>query len=133
MARLACHARGVFSWFRRRRLSREWSQISARVEAAGVVRREALLGQEADVEWLEALLFAVDPIGINFESNTDEYRPEAETITLRRSEASSLDDVRRIVYEELMSWFGQAGPPDLCERIANEIWRRWNSTDRTGQ
>lgn len=123
----------MVTWFRRRRQSKEWGQLSAQVQVAGEERREALRGQEADVDWLEALLFEVDPLDINYESNTDEYRPEAETITLRRREASSLEGVHRIVYEEFMRWFGEVGPPDRRERIANEIWQRWASSDPTAR
>jgi len=47
-------------------------------------RRARLIGRDDEVEWLEAVLFEADPIGINFEDNTDEYRAEAESILLRQ-------------------------------------------------
>ena len=102
--------------------------MSEHVRVASTERKACLRGEEAEVAWLEAALFEADPIGINFEENTDEYRPEAETITLRRSEATNLEDVRRIVHAEFVKWFdeGIAGPPERYEHVARRIWHRWN-------
>ncbi len=92
-----------------------------------------LVGQEDEVDWLEALLFEADPIGINFEENSDEYRPEAETIQLRRAEAHSTADVRRIIHEEFVRWFDDqlAGPPERYEQVARQVWERWNEDGLT--
>ena len=81
---------------------------------------------------LEALLFRHDPIGLDFGDNTDEYRPEAETIALRRDEVRSARDVQRIVHEEFVRWFDAdtAGPPDRYADIAREIWHLWRSDHR---
>ena len=75
------------------------------------------------------ILFRNDPIGINFEDNTDEYEPEAETILPRLRECSSVQDVRRVVHEEFIRWFSsdQAGPEESYNAIAEEIWREWKS------
>ncbi|MDQ1689759.1 MAG: hypothetical protein QOK42_2734 [Frankiaceae bacterium] len=83
------------------------------------------------MDWLEALLFSHDPIGINFGENTDEYRSEAETIALRRDEVGSFQDAQRVVHEEFVRWFdaGVAGPPERYAALAREVWRRW-SADR---
>jgi hypothetical protein len=72
-------------------------------------------------------LFQHDPIGINFEDNSDEHRPEAETIALRRREAHSVDDVRRITHEEFVRWFDpkSAGPESRYQPVAEDIWRVW--------
>lgn len=77
------------------------------------------------VHELEAILFQHDPIGINFEENSDEYRAEAETITLRRVQAHSVDDVRRIAHEEFVGWFDAqtAGPESRYQAVAEDIWR----------
>ena len=45
-------------------------------------------------------LFKADPIGINFDTNTDEYEPEAGTIIPHLRSATSEADVQSIVYEE---------------------------------
>lgn len=102
--------------------------MSEQVRVASTERKARLRGQDADVAWLEAALFEADPIGINFEENTDEYRPEAETIMLRRSEATNLEDVQRIVHAEFVKWFdeGIAGPPERYEHVAGRIWQRWS-------
>ena len=77
---------------------------------------------------LEAILFRHDPMGINYEVNTDEYRPEAESITLRRAEAKSVDDVRRIVDEEFARWFNGVTVvrPEAFDPIARETWVLWS-------
>lgn len=113
-------------WFKRSRPSRDddWARRSAAIAEAAAARERALVGQEWMVAKIEALLFRHDPIGINFEKNTDEYRPEAQTITLRLPEATSADDVRRITHEEFVHWFDveTAGPPEQYSAIAQEIW-----------
>ncbi len=101
------------------------------VQAASRERERQLLGQEDAVQTLEALLFRHDPIGLNYEDNLDEYRAEAQTITLRRSEARSVDDGRRIAHEEFVRWFDVdiAGPPQRYQSIAEEIWADWSTSD----
>ena len=68
-------------WIRNRRATRasddDWE---ARVLAAAERRKAHLVGQEHIVAYLEELLFRHDPIGLNFEDNTDEYLAEAESI-----------------------------------------------------
>ena len=118
-------------WFRRRARVQpdpEWDEIVARIDAASKERKRKLAGQEHAVEALERLLFEHDPIGINFESNVDEYRPEAETILLRRAEATTIADLTRIIHEEFINWFGDdtAGPPSRYEAIALELWTTWS-------
>ncbi len=74
-----------------------------------------------------ALLFRHDPVGINFENNTDEYEPEVGTILPRLRSCRSADDVRRVIHEEFVRWFdaSTAGPEEHYAKIANEIWERW--------
>jgi hypothetical protein len=74
-----------------------------------------------------ALLFRHDPIGINFDENTDEYEPETGTILPRLSSSQSEQDVLHIVHEEFVRWFGAdtAGSPERYSGIASEIWRLW--------
>lgn len=77
---------------------------------------------------IEELLFRHDPIGINLEHNTDEYRPEAETITRRLSEATTEHDLQRIIHEEFQHWFAaSAGPVERYDSIAREIWQIWRT------
>jgi hypothetical protein len=131
MCATACHAEAMIKWFRRHRggsAQPTWDEHAARVGAAAEDRRRRLAGQEEVVRKVEALLFKSDPIGINFEANTDEYRPEAETITLRRAEANTVGDLTRIVHQEFVRWFGEetAGPETAYEAIARDIWTIWS-------
>ena len=73
------------------------------------------------------LLFRHDPIEINFESNTDEYEPEVETILPRLKNCSSETEVRTVVREEFIRWFDEdiAGKEEKYEMIAKEIWQAW--------
>jgi hypothetical protein len=78
-----------------------------------------------------ALLFQYDPVGINFEDNTDEYETEAGTILPRLLGCQSVDDVRRVVHEEFVRWFdaGTAGSEDHYAKPSAEIWRLWQEFD----
>jgi hypothetical protein len=75
-----------------------------------------------------ALLFRCDPIGINFEDNTDEYDPEVGTILPRLSGCHSPSEVRRVVFEEFCRWFGSetAGDEMRYDAIAEELWLLWS-------
>ena len=105
----------------------EREQIVARLLTEQAERRRLLAGYEPVVDEIVHLLFERDPIGINYESNTDEYEPEAETITLRLPDATSIDDVLGIVHQEFVRWFGAktAGPQARYEAIAEAIWDLW--------
>ena len=76
---------------------------------------------------VSAALFEDDPIGINFESNTDEYEPEAGTIIPRLHSAKSAQDVETIIYEEFSRWFGtgDAGLISRYESVSRRIWEIW--------
>jgi hypothetical protein len=122
----------VASWFRRRRAKvsqTTWDERAAQLRAAAQDRGRRLQGQEDAVAALEAMLFRHDPIGIDFENNTDEYRSESQTILLRRAEAKTQDELRRIVHEEFVRWFGDdiAGPQIRYDAIADELWASWSS------
>lgn len=77
-----------------------------------------------------ALLFRLDPIGINFDDNQDEYEPETGTILPRLKACKSVDDALNVVDEEFVRWFdaGTAGPRERYELIASEIWQLWQQS-----
>lgn len=79
-------------------------------------------------------LFRHDPIGINFEDNTDEYYPETRTILPRLKTCVSAQDVATIVHEEFQRWFdhGIAGPRERYTDIADEIWNLWRNSPVSG-
>jgi hypothetical protein len=66
---------------------------------------------------------------INFEDNTDEYRPEAEAIARRliKGRPASRQGVLPIVLGEFAHWFGDFAvrPPYSYEAVADEVWACW--------
>lgn len=78
-------------------------------------------------EKITAALFEADPIGINFESNTDEYDSEAGTIIPRLSSCNSSTDVNQIVFEEFCRWFDaeSVGDKKSYEQVSGAIWCIW--------
>jgi hypothetical protein len=87
-------------------------------------RRELKAQYKELFDHVNEILFRHDPIGINYESNTDEYEPEVGTILPRLREARSPDDLRRIVHQEFLKWFGDmADPEERYTLIAEEIWQ----------
>jgi hypothetical protein len=80
-------------------------------------------------ESISDALFQADPIGINFETNTDEYESEAGTIIPRLSSAKSADDVQSIVFEEFCHWFDPVtvGPKEKYASVSATIWEIWRA------
>ena len=76
---------------------------------------------------VESLLFRHDSVGINFETNTDEYPPEVGTILPRLRSCASAEEVCRVVHEEFVRWFGAetAGSREHYSNISTEIWHLW--------
>ena len=115
-------------WFRRQGRAGDsdagWTTKQAEIVRAREARAKLLVDKEPLVADVEAILFRHDPIGINFDENKDEYRPEAETIVIRLSEALDEHDLLRIVHEEFVRWFSSsvAGGLDRYADIAHEIW-----------
>jgi hypothetical protein len=95
-------------------------------DADEIRRRRTELRERCRVAYdgLSKILFTEDPVGINFEENTDEYEPEVGTIIPRLGDCRSVDDVRRIVHEEFVKWFdvATAGPPEKYQTVAKRIW-----------
>jgi len=98
-------------------------------------RRERLRAQyEQLFEQVSAALFALDPIGINFEDNSDEYDSEAGTIVSRLAGCRSVEEVQKVVHEEFVRWFGDdvAGEMDRYRGVAEgvlAIWERGGRAD----
>ena len=80
------------------------------------------------------LLFEADPIGINFDENTDEYDSETSSIVPRLTTARTVDDVQTIVHEEFCRWFGpkDAGPRDKYRDVSRTIWEVWREFEEQG-
>jgi hypothetical protein len=105
----------------------EWERIQAEVRAASQYRYEQTVTKRDLVEAVSAILFRADPIGINFETNTDEYDAEAETIVIALPKATSPDDVKALTHDAFVQWFDAqtAGPIDRYTPVATEIWSLW--------
>jgi len=80
-------------------------------------------------------LFRHDPVGINFEVNTDEYNTETGTILPRLRSCGSPEDALRVVHQEFVRWFGAetAGPQEHYTQVAAEIWQLWERYQETGK
>jgi hypothetical protein len=78
---------------------------------------------------LSELLYRHDPIGLAaLGAPEDEYESEVSTIIPKLKGATGPDDVRRIVHEEFLHWFGDeqtAGPESAYNAIASEIWEKF--------
>jgi hypothetical protein len=57
-------------------------------------------------EDLSALLYQLDPVGLNYGINPDEYEPEVGTILPRVMELETASEIASIVREEFEVWFG---------------------------
>ena len=69
-----------------------------------------------------------DPIGLlRLGAPSDEYDPEIGTILPRLKSASSQSELRRIIHQEFLHWFGEptTGPESAYEDIANDIWEKY--------
>jgi len=73
------------------------------------------------------LFFEHDPVGINYEVNTDEYEPEVGTVLPRLHHARSLEDVHQILIEEFRCWFGYGTRvfDDRLKSLAFDLWKLW--------
>jgi hypothetical protein len=68
-------------------------------------------------------MFEHDPMGINFETNTDEYDAEAGTVIPRLSACASAEDVVIVLHEEFQRWFDvTAGTREKFIDLAKDIW-----------
>lgn len=78
---------------------------------------------------ISEILFRYDPIGINFETNDDEYEPEVDTILPRLKNCKSAENVLDVVFEEFQKWFDEeiAGERSNYKEISSEIWHLWET------
>lgn len=78
---------------------------------------------------LSELLYRHDPVGLAvLGAPKDEYESEVSTIIPKLKFATGPDDVRRIVHQEFLHWFGDeqtAGPESAYDAIGCEIWEKF--------
>lgn len=125
------------SWLRRGKRSTNkgvWGRTSKEIVAAKARRMEATADARELVDAVSQVLFRADPVGINFETNTDEYVAEAETIVIALPKATSPHDVQALTHECFVKWFDPelAGPPVRYKDAAEEIWDLWQRHQRAG-
>jgi hypothetical protein len=110
------------------------SRTATEIRTATRRRRELLVGHEDLIAAIEQLLFRDDPVGINFGTNKDEYRPEAESIALRlvTDGTSSQSTLREMILDEFALWFGALADCDAAtyDCIAEELWTFWRDAGK---
>lgn len=100
-------------WFRRDKPAPEgvqWERLQVEVRAAKQSRFEQTVTQRDLVDAVSQILFRADPAGINFETNTDEYDAEAETIVIGLPNAHRPEDVKALAHETFVQWFDHRLP-----------------------
>ena len=118
------------SWWTRRRQYRsegDSQRLADEVQAARESRRGQTAGRRDLVAEVSRILFATDPIGLDFETNTDEYDSEAETIVIALPAARNVEDVHAITFETFVQWFDAdtAGKRETYGEPALRIWQAW--------
>ena len=68
---------------------------------------------------VSTILFECDPMCINFDSNRDEYDPEAVSIVAMLKDKGTVDDAAQVIVDALMHWFDE----DLSEYKTDTKWR----------
>ena len=82
---------------------------------------------KVECETISKLLFEKDPIGINYENNTDEYDSEAVMIFQKLNKCRSVEDVKTLVYQVFVGQFDKeiAGPIEHYADIAEELYKKF--------
>lgn len=117
-------------WFRRAKRQNdatEWERSQREVRSSKEHRYAQTVTQRGLVNEVSKILFAADPIGINFDTNTDEYDSEAETIVIALGDANGPAEVQALTHETFAQWFGPhlAGPVERYAGVATDIWDLW--------
>jgi hypothetical protein len=101
--------------------------IEARVRAAKELRLGLTAGRRELARQIAELLFADDPVGINFGSNLNEYIAEAESIVIGLPGASNVHDAMTLIHRVFVHWFSaeDAGAPERYESAASDVWEAW--------
>jgi hypothetical protein len=79
------------------------------------------------VEEISQVLFASDPIGLDFEDNTAEYEPEARAIAAGLRRCVNAADVEKLVHGTFVAYFDDriAGPAERYVGPSEAIWQLW--------
>ncbi len=106
-------------------------EVKAKIKASQALRAKVQAEYPKLFIEIRQCLFQNDPVGINFETNTDEYDPEVGTIIPRLQECASQNDVLNVVHEEFTKWFGAdvAGPKTNYTDVSENIWNIWKTRE----
>jgi hypothetical protein len=118
----------VWLYTRKPKAPTEWPpEVVAKVKANKEARENVRAADPELFKMCSDALFKSDPMGINFESNTDEYEPEVGTILPRLPSCVTAEDALSVVYEEFSRWFGTdtAGPKERYRPVSDKIWQIW--------
>ena len=90
--------------------------LAARLERKRLKREYSSLFED-----LSALFYRIDPMGINFEVNPDEYDAETGTILPGVLQLETVGEIEQVIREEFAVWFG-ACPIEaaMYEELATE-------------
>ena len=72
-----------------------------------------------------AIIYEVDPMGINSGINPSEYDSEAATILAGMRRATNVDDVFKMVVDRFDEQFGP-GESARLDLLADRLWECWN-------
>ena len=89
-------------------------------------RKDIKTKYEALVAAVTLAIDEADPIGLlKIGAPPDEYSPEVGTVVPRVSHATDVEEVKRILHEEFVRWFGGkiAGPEMTYEALAKQVWQ----------
>jgi hypothetical protein len=92
--------------------------------------RRALKGEYKELFLaVSAILFRHNTIGLDFETNIDEYDPEVSPLLARLKTCHSAADVQTAAHEVFIMMFDAqiAGPRDLYAGIGADVWALWNT------
>ena len=79
------------------------------------------------IEQVSAILFGLDPIGINCETNLDEYDPEACAIISTLKNKVSVDDVAAVVIDTFKHYFDRDISANMTDlEWTNAVQGIWN-------
>lgn len=97
-------------------------------------REQQTRAQREFVLQVSRILFEADVVGLNFETNTDEYDSEAKTIVIGLPHATNAADVEVLAHETFVEWFDAdtAGPRALYSDVAAAIWDAWVARGHPG-
>lgn len=77
---------------------------------------------------LASAFFEVDPAGVNYETNLDEYDSQVATVLPRLTFARSEGDVAQILREEFDDSFDGSYDTRRLDQLAERTWAIWVST-----